>query len=70
MNLMGIKSLAPQRKTPIANKEHLKYPYLLRGLLIDRPSMVWCADITYVPFRKGFLYLVAIMDWHSRKVLT
>jgi putative transposase len=70
MNLMGIRSLAPQRKTTVAHKEHVKYPYLLRGLLIDRPNMVWCADITYVPFKKGFLYLVAIMDWHSRKVLT
>jgi putative transposase len=70
MNLMGIRSLAPQRTTTVANKEHVKYPYLLRGLLIDRPNMVWCADITYVPFKKGFLYLVAIMDWHSRKVLT
>ena len=70
MNLMGIRSLAPQRKTTVVNKEHVKYPYLLRGLLIDRPNMVWCSDITYVPFKKGFLYLVAIMDWHSRKVLT
>jgi putative transposase len=70
MNLMGIRSLAPQKKTTVANKEHVKYPYLLRGLLIDRPNQVWCSDITYVPFKKGFLYLVAIMDWHSRKVLT
>ena len=69
MNLMGIKSLAPQRKTTIPNKAHFKYPYLLRGLLINRPNQVWCSDITYVPFHKGFLYLVAIMDWHSRKVL-
>ena len=70
MNLMGIRSLAPQKKTTVANKEHFKYPYLLRGLSIDQPNRVWCADITYVPFKKGFLYLVAIMDWHSRKVLT
>jgi putative transposase len=70
MNLMGIRSLAPQRRTTVANKEHVKYPYLLRGLAIDQPNQVWCADITYVPFKKGFLYLVAIMDWHSRKVLT
>lgn len=70
MALMGIRSLAPQRKTTIANKAHYKYPYLLRGLVIDRPNQVWCADITYVPFKKGFLYLVAVMDWHSRKVLT
>jgi putative transposase len=45
MNLMGIRSLAPQRTTTVANKEHVKYPYLLRGLLIDRPNMVWCSDI-------------------------
>jgi len=70
MNLMGIRSLAPQRKTTVANKEHFKYPYLLRGLLIDRPNQVWCTDITYIPFAKGFMYLVAIMDWHSRKVLS
>ena len=70
MNLMGIWSLAPQRKTTVANKEHFKYPYLLRGLLIDRPNQVWCTDITYIPFAKGFMYLVAIMDWHSRKVLS
>ena len=70
MNLMGTWSLAPQRKTTVANKEHFKYPYLLRGLLIDRPNQVWCTDITYIPFAKGFMYLVAIMDWHSRKVLS
>ena len=70
MNLMGIRSLAPQKRTTIPNKAHLKYPYLLRGLLIDRPNQVWCADIAYVPFTKGFFYLVAIMDWHSRKVLS
>ena len=70
MNLMGIHSLAPQKKTTIPHPEHVKYPYLLRGLNIDHPKHVWCADITYVPFKKGFLYLVAIMDWHSRKVLS
>src|SRR6056297_4142643 len=46
------------------------YPYLLRGLTIDRPNRVWCADITYLPMRRGFLYLAAIMDWHSRRVLS
>ena len=50
MNLMGIRSLAPQKKTTVPNKEHFKYPYLLRGLAIDQPNQVWCADITYVPF--------------------
>jgi putative transposase len=47
----------------------VSYPYLLGGLRIDRPNQVWCADITYIPMRKGFLYLVAIMDWFTRKVL-
>ena len=70
MNLMGIHSLAPQKKTTIPHPEHVKYPYRLRGLNIDHPNHVWCADITYVPFKKGFLYLVAVMDWHSRKVLS
>lgn len=48
---------------------HKIYPYLLRGLRVDRPNQVWCADITYLPKRRGFLHLVAIMDWHTRKVL-
>ena len=69
MRLMGIKSLSPQPKTTLPNRAHPVYPYLLRGLVIDRPNQVWAADITYVPFAKGFWYLVAIMDWHSRKVL-
>ena len=46
------------------------YPYLLRGLTISRPNQVWCADITYIPMQKGFVYLVAIMDWNSRYVLS
>ena len=50
-------------------KGHKAYPYLLGGLRINRPNQVWCADITYLPMRKGFLYLVAIMDWFTRKVL-
>ncbi|ATE95167.1 Transposase (plasmid) [Phaeobacter gallaeciensis] len=52
-----------------AAKEHKAYPYLLHGLRVERPKQVWCADITYLPMRRGFLYLVAIMDWHTRKVL-
>jgi putative transposase len=46
------------------------YPYLLRGLRVERPNQAWCSDITYLPMRRGFLYLVAIMDWHTRKVLS
>jgi putative transposase len=70
MQLMGIRSLGPQPKTMVPNKSHPIYPYLLRDLVIERPNQVWAADITYVPFKKGFWYLVAIMDWHTRKVLT
>ena len=50
--------------------EHRVYPYLLRGLTIDRPNQVWCSDITYIPLQRGYLYLVAIMDWNSRKVMS
>jgi putative transposase len=64
------KRVAPQPKTTTPNKAHPVYPYLLRGLDVDHPNHVWAADITYVPFKKGFWYLVAIMDWHSRKVLS
>jgi putative transposase len=70
MRLMGIRSLSPQPSTTRPHPAHPKYPYLLRGLCIDRPNQVWAADITYIPFKKGSLYLVAIMDWHSRKVLS
>src|SRR5205809_558467 len=51
------------------NPQHKVYPYLLRHLTIDQPNQVWCADVTYIPMRRGFLYLVAIMDWARRKVL-
>jgi putative transposase len=70
MNLMGVRSPAPQKKTTVAHSDHFKYPYLLRGLSIDHPNHVWCADIPYVPFKKVFIYLVALVDWHSRKVLS
>ena len=70
MRKMGIVPIYPKRNTSRPNKEHETFPYLLRGLSIDRPNQVWCADISYIPMAKGFLYLVAIMDWHSRKVLS
>ena len=70
MQLMGLRSLCPQPKTTTPNKAHPVYPYLLRGLRVTHTNHVWCSDLTYIPFKKGFLYLVAIMDWHSRKVLT
>jgi len=70
MRLMGLMAVYQKPKTSIPHPEHTRYPYLLRGLSIVRPNQVWCADITYIPMRKGFLYLVAIMDWHSKKVLS
>jgi len=70
MRIMGIRALYPGAKTTRPNPQHKVYPYLLRGLAIDRVNQVWCTDITYIPMRKGFLYLVAIMDWYSRKVLS
>ena len=70
MRLMGLMAVYQKPKTSIPHPEHTRFPYLLRGLSIDKSNQVWCADITYIPMRKGFLYLVAIMDWHSRKVLS
>lgn len=69
MRLMGIMALYPKTRTTRPAPGHRIYPYLLRGLTIDRPNQVWCADITYIPMARGFLYLVAVMDWYSRKVL-
>ncbi len=69
MREMGLEAIWQKPNTSKPHPEHRIYPYLLRGLKIDRPNQVWCADVTYIPMPKGFLYLVAIMDWHSRKVL-
>ena len=69
MAKMGLQAIYQKPKTTVRHPEHQIYPYLLRGLTIDRPNQVWCTDITYIPMRRGFLYLVAIMDWFSRKVL-
>lgn len=70
MRLMGLMPIYQKPRTTLACKEHKRYPYLLDGLETTRSNQVWCSDITYIPMRKGFLYLVAIMDWHSRKVLS
>jgi putative transposase len=69
MTRMGLAPIYQHPKTSEPHPRHKIYPYLLRHLAIDRPNQVWCADITYIQMRRGFLYLVAIMDWASRKVL-
>jgi putative transposase len=69
MRLMGIEALYRKKKSTTRNPEHPVYPYLLRGLEIDRPNQVWAADITYIPMRQGFLYLFVILDWATRRVL-
>ena len=70
MRIMGLAALYPKPRTTIPAVGHRIYPYRLRGLNIDRPNQVWCTDVTYLPMAHGFLYLVAIMDWYSRKVLS
>lgn len=66
---MGLVAVYQRPKTTVPNPEHKIWPYLLREMKIDRSNQVWCTDITYIPMRKGFLYLVAVMDWATRKVL-
>ena len=77
MRYMGIEALYPKPKTTTANKEHYKYPYLLKDfrndagqIIIDRANKVWSTDITYIKLEKGFVYLAAIIDWHSKKILS
>lgn len=70
MRLMGLAATVPGPHTSKRRKEHKKYPYLLRNLSITRPNQVWAADITYLPLAMGFLYLVAIMDWFARYILS
>lgn len=70
MRLMGIESTLPKPGTSKPQPEHKIYPYLLKGLEITRPNQVWSADITYIPLRRGYMYLVAIIDWNSRKILS
>jgi len=70
MRLMGLEAIYPKPKTSRPHPAHKVYPYLLRNMIVDRPNQVWTADITYIPMSRGFMYLVAVMDWHSRKVLS
>ncbi len=70
MRKMGLMAICQKSKTSHPHPQHKTYPYLLRHRTITKPNQLWCADITYIPMRRGFLYLVAIMDWHSRAVLS
>ena len=70
MRLLGIQAVFQRPRTSEPHPEHRVYPYLLRDLEITSPNHVWCADVTYIPLQRGFLYLVAVMDWASRKVLS
>ena len=70
MRLMGIEAIYPKPKVSASNSEHRIYPYLLRDYKVTASNEVWSADITYIPMNKGFMYLVAILDWYSRYVIT
>ena len=69
MRLMGLEAIYQAPRTSDPHPAHRIYPYLLKSMAIERANQVWCADITYIPVRRGFLYLVAIMDWATRHVL-
>ena len=69
MRLMGLEAIYQAPRTSDPHPAHRIYPYLLKGMAIDRPNQVWCADITYIPVQRGFLYLVVIMDWATCHVL-
>lgn len=70
MRQMGLEGISPKRRTTLSVAGHRVYPYLLRGVKIERPNQVWCSDITYIPMARGYMYLVAVMDWFSRHVLS
>ena len=70
MRVMGLEAIYPKPRTSRPHPEHKIYPYLLKDLSIERPNQVWAADITYIPMSRGFMFLVVVMDWHSRKILS
>ncbi len=70
LRLLGLEALYRKPRTTIPDKEHKIYPYLLRDIVVDRANQVWATDITYIPLARGFVYLVAVIDWYSRKVLS
>ena len=69
MARMGLEAIHPGPRTSTRNPDHVVYPYLLRGLTVDRRDQVWSTDITYIPLDQGFMYLTAVIDWYSRYVL-
>jgi putative transposase len=70
MRRMGLQGITPKKRLSRPNKEHTVYPYLLTNVEVTKPAQVFCAEITYIPMRKGFIYLVAVMDWYSRYVVS
>ena len=70
MQVMGLQAIYPRKRLSLSDQAHRVYPYLLRQVTVDRPDLAWCSDITYLRLRGGFVYLVAVMDWHSRFVLS
>ena len=70
MRVMGLETIYPKPRLSIGNVQHKKYPYLLKGVKIERPNHVWSTDITYIRMRQGFVYLVAVRDWFSRYVVS
>ncbi len=69
MQVMGLQAIYPRKRLSLPDQAHRIFPYLLRGVAVDRPDLAWCSDITYLRLRDGFVYLVAVMDWYSRYVL-
>jgi putative transposase len=70
MRKMGLEAIYRRANTSRRHPRHPVFPYLLRGLAIDRPNQVWAADVTYIPMARGFVYLVAVIDWFSRRILS
>lgn len=70
MNIMQLKAIYPKRNLSVSNKEHKKFPYLLKALEINKPNQVWSSDITYIPIKGGFFYLTVVMDWYTRYILS
>ena len=70
MGLMGLEAIHPGPRTTVRNPDHKVYPYLLRGVAVERRDQVWSSDITYIPMNQGFMYLTTVIDWHSRYVLS